>query len=192
MAVGIAGVATFGSACKGLLLLNYDLLHDRAAQLVVGATFISVLSGFPLVFLAMRDALATWIRERVEREEEAVRKSARECARESGVEATSQRRLEATSQRWLVEHPNVLSLGLCALCALGSLLAKDVAFVIALRGALLGSLVNFAIPALVFLRSPHGSTTTALNRRSHMAMAAYGLVGAAASTWHVVRLGLVR
>ena len=186
MAVGIAGVATFGSACKGLLLLNYDLLHDRAAQLVVGATFISVLSGFPLVFLAMRDALATWIRERVEREE-----SARESARESGREATSYGR-EATSQRWLVEHPNVLSLLLCALCALGSLLAKDVAFVIALRGALLGSLVNFAIPALVFLRSPHGSTTTALNRRSHMAMAAYGLVGAAASTWHVVRLGLVR
>lgn len=170
MAVGIAGVATFGSECKGLLLLNYDLVRDRAAQLVCAATFISVLTGFPLVFLAMRDALVTWI-----------------TGRYAATPHIGKRDL-----RSMLQQPKVLSLLLCALCALGSMVAKDVAFVIALRGAFLGSLVNFAIPALVFLRSAHGRNAQTRVRRAHKAMVGYGVLAAAASTWQVLRLGLAR
>ena len=73
-----------------------------------------------------------------------------------------------------------------ALCAGGALVAKDVAFLIALRGALLGSLVNYAWPALVFLRSARGRGSVRGVRAAHIAMIAYGIVGSILSTCALV------
>ena len=81
-----------------------------------------------------------------------------------------------------------MSAVLLSLCALGALVAKDVSYVIAMRGALLGSIVCFAVPALVFLRSARGLRSRLRTKRAHMALVGYGLASAVASTVSVVRL----
>ena len=170
MAVALAGVHTFGTGCHGLLLLNYDLVRDTGAQLTCAATFLSVLTGYPLIFFAMRDAVEAWVHRRFT--------AADVDADRDGVRQ-GPRRAQLLS---VLRGKKALSFVLLVFCMIGSLIAKDVAFIISLRGALLGSLVNFAFPAFVFLRSARGRDAGRWTRRIHLAMIAYGFAGAAAST----------
>ena len=67
--------------------------------------------------------------------------------------------------------------------------AAQVGLIIALRGALLGSVACFCMPALIFLRSERGKAAGRLSRALHMALLAYGAVVAALGTACVFRSG---
>lgn len=80
-----------------------------------------------------------------------------------------------------------LRLVLAALVHAAAFFARDVGFIIALRGALLGSLVCFTMPAMIFLHSERGRTAGRTSRALHKALAAYGVTMAALSTACVLK-----
>ena len=75
-----------------------------------------------------------------------------------------------------------LRLGLAAAVHLLAYLCRDVGLIIALRGALLGSLVCYVMPAIIFLNSARGIASSRLTRLLHMLLAAYGVAMAALGT----------
>ena len=66
---------------------------------------------------------------------------------------------------------------------------RDVGFIIAIRGALLGSLVCFAMPAIIFLQSARGQAAPALTRALHKLLAGYGFSMAALGTAVILKYG---
>ncbi len=54
--------------------------------------------------------------------------------------------------------------------------------IIALRGALLGSIACYVMPALIFLRSARGRRAKPITRNLHRALALYGVGMAALGT----------
>ena len=60
--------------------------------------------------------------------------------------------------------------------------AYQVGLIIALRGALLASLVCFTMPAVIFLHSARGRASSGLVRAVHKALAGYGVAMAGLGT----------
>ena len=56
--VMLAGYVTFGGACEGLVLANYDQ-NDPRARVAWIATLVSLLSSYPLLFTGFRDAMCS-------------------------------------------------------------------------------------------------------------------------------------
>ena len=56
--VMLAGYVTFGGACEGLVLANYDA-NDPRARVAWIATLVSLLSSYPLLFTGFRDAMCS-------------------------------------------------------------------------------------------------------------------------------------
>ena len=82
-----------------------------------------------------------------------------------------------------------LRLALAAAIHLLAFCFRDVGLIIALRGALLGSLVCYVLPALIFLSSARGRAASAPMRLAHKALAGYGLGMAALGTACVLAIG---
>lgn len=215
MVVITCGYLTFGDASRGLLLLNYAAT-DPGAQGMRLATVISVLAGYPLTFLALRDSTAALVKALFQRSAAAPPATSLTSGRRSSPEATAGSGLAAMACSRVP-----LSLGLLALCTLTTVWAKDVAMIIALRGALVsqprgiaaaswrthpypsthglfidlashtrpaqfGSVVLYAYPALVFLRSERGRQG-GRGISFHRGMVCYGLLASLLSTAACIR-----
>lgn len=146
-------------------------------------TFLSVLGGYPLVFIAMRDACAAkggaWVREHI-----------------AGVGSGNWAKLDEERATELlltvlllvavtvaaifasdVSHPNLRSHLVWACHAVSSShphgRAHQVQFLISIRGASLGSIVTLVLPSLVVLSSASASKR-ALERVCSKALLLYG------------------
>ena len=117
-AVMLAGYATFGGACKGLILSNYDGA-DPLALVTRVATLVSLLSSHPLLFTSFRDATFSLFK------------------------ATVDPLLAKNPANW-----NWLTLLLLAVPTSLAIVLPDVGFVVSLMGASLGAGLIIVIPGL--------------------------------------------
>ena len=117
-AVMLAGYATFGGACKGLILSNYDG-SDPLALVTRVATLVSLLSSHPLLFTSFRDATFSLFK------------------------ATVDPLLAKNPANW-----NWLTLLLLAVPTSLAIVLPDVGFVVSLMGASLGAGLIIVIPGL--------------------------------------------
>ena len=117
--VMIAGYLTFGGACKGLILSNYDG-DDPLALVARCATLVSILSSHPLLFTSFRDAAFSLFKKSVDPLVAAPR----------------------GERNW-----KLLSLGLLAVPTLLAVVLPDVGFVISCKGAIGAGLI-IVLPCL--------------------------------------------
>ncbi|KAL1512377.1 hypothetical protein AB1Y20_005635 [Prymnesium parvum] len=160
----IVGYLTFGDSCHGLLLDMYAG-SDQGARLMRLMTLLSVVGGYPLIFIAMRDSCAAQLRAVVPRVD----------GKAGGNVKAS--RDEAAERRSEV----LLSVALLVAVTVAAVFAKDVRFLISIRGALLGSVVTFVLPSLVWLHSPLASTSRFANLLSRVLLV-YGAISSVVGT----------
>ena len=122
VAVMVAGYYTFGKSSQGVILNNYSG-SDSLAFAARVANGISIMTSFPILFTSARDALL------------------------SSLEGTSVGNAVASSDgAWKVFSVALLA----AIVGLG-IVVTDVGFVVSLQGSLLGALLCFSIPSLMYI-----------------------------------------
>jgi amino acid permease len=119
------GFLTFGGACNGMILNNYNLGDWGAivSRLLVG---MSVVGSYPFVMSSCRAAALEIF---------------------SNPSSTCEEPLKSDLAR-----ERRMTLILLSVATAISLLVKDVGFVLSLNGALMGSTIAFTFPALLFLK----------------------------------------
>ena len=145
-AVMIAGYFTFGGACQGLILSNYDGA-DPLALVTRVATLVSLLSSHPLLFTSFRDATFSLFKKSVDPL----------LAAPNG------------DANW-----KLLSLALLAVPTLLAVVLPDVGFVVSLMGASLGAGLILVIPSLFGVSLFGDADASKFERKAMKAISYFG------------------
>mmetsp|Transcript_32334 Transcript_32334/g.42623 ORF Transcript_32334/g.42623 Transcript_32334/m.42623 type:complete len:515 (+) Transcript_32334:100-1644(+) len=139
----VAGYKTFGDNSQSNIILNYHP-NDILAILARIATGFSILFGYPLEFIGMRDGYLGACRAFLELAEE----------KKSNVQArvTEEKSLMLSVLRWSVAPENIqkLSIGLLALMTVIAAIIEDIGLTVGVTGALIGAMIVYVIPVLIY------------------------------------------
>lgn len=128
--VMVGGYLTFGEACRGRFLIDLYPTDDAGALVLRAATLVSVAGGYPLAFIALRDSAETLL--------------GQPDRRRPSPHQPPPGRAPLSARGRLG-----LTLGLVLAVGAAAVYATDISLIISLRGALLGSVIVFLLPALV-------------------------------------------
>lgn len=125
----LLGYRTFGDHSASNLLRNYARA-DGLATLGRLATGVSILFGFPLAMVGLRDSAASVL--------------------ETLGESTAAPPLLAAAARAAAASPRALTLAFLAAISAVAILLTDIGIVVGLSGALLGASIVYIFPALIY------------------------------------------
>jgi len=142
----VAGYATFGDNSQSNIINNYHP-DDPWAILARVATFFSILFGYPLEFIGMRDGYLGTCRSFLELLPTDDKTTA---GSGNGWQALARRALAGSSAP---AQRRPLSLGLLALAAAVAAAVPDIGLTVGISGALIGAVIVYIIPVLVYYQS---------------------------------------
>ena len=158
------GFLTFGGNSAGMILNNYAT-QDVGAAVSRMLVAVSMIGGFPLLFLALRSAATDlW-------------------ASSSRSDSHNQELLQQQSTAVSTNQSGwKLKLGLLSSLTALSMLVKDVGMVVGLNGAITGSAIIYSFPALLFLRFTRPPNSGIVVRKGERTLCrglvAFGIVSA--------------
>ena len=125
----LLGYRTFGDNAASNLLRNYAQ-DDTLALLGRLATFVSILFGYPLAMVGLRDSASSVL--------------------ETFAEAENAPTFARRVARGAVDSPRALTLSFLAFISAVAILLTDICLVVGISGALLGAAIVYIFPALIY------------------------------------------
>ena len=125
----LLGYRTFGDNAASNLLRNYAQ-DDTLALLGRLATFVSILFGYPLAMVGLRDSASSVL--------------------ETFAEAENAPTFARRVARGAVDSPRALTLSFLAFISAVAILLTDIGLVVGISGALLGAAIVYIFPALIY------------------------------------------
>jgi len=143
------GYATFGDVTRSNLLSNYAAT-DALATFGRAATFASILFGFPLAMMGLKDSSISLINTLIKPSKRG-KPPKRSEELQAGIN-TLRRGLGALAST----HTTVLTLGLLVAISAVAILVIDIGLVVGISGAVLGAAIVYIFPALIYAEARPG------------------------------------